>query len=310
LRLKTDFSRLARMRIASLGECMVELSPRPGSLFGLGFGGDTLNTAVYLARLGMTVDYVTAMGDDALSDRLVAAWAVEGVGTGLVRRVPGRMPGLYLIETDDKGERRFHYWRDRAPARELFDKDPPPVDHDVMFLSGVSLAIWGERGRAAAIQLARSARRRGGRVAFDNNYRPRIWPDAATARDAMLAFLAVTDVALLTLDDEQALHGGDAAAAIERARRAGVAEIVIKDGQNDAWCAAGSTLERVPAIDGIRPVDTTGAGDSFDAGFLAARLSGAAPAAALRAGHALAAAVIQHPGAIIPMSAMPKRLAA
>src|SRR5262249_42921293 len=109
------------MRVASLGECMVELSPRPGGLYGLGFGGDTLNTAVYLARLGIAVDYVTVMGDDSFSDRLVTAWAEEGVGTAMVARVPGRMPGLYVIETDDRGERRFHYWRDRAPARELFE---------------------------------------------------------------------------------------------------------------------------------------------------------------------------------------------
>jgi 2-dehydro-3-deoxygluconokinase len=298
------------MWVASLGECMVELSPRPNGLFGLGFGGDTLNTAVYLSRLGIAADYVTAMGDDALSDRLIAAWAAEGVGTGRVRRLPGRMPGLYLIETDDKGERRFHYWRDRAPARELFAAGPPQIDHDQIYLSGVSLAIWGEAGRAAALSLAQAVRRRGGRVVFDNNYRPRTWPDVATARDAMTRFLGETDVALLSLDDERALHGGDAEAAIRRVQAAGVAEIVIKDGQGDAWVVAGGKVERVPAISGVRPVDTTGAGDSFNAGYLAARDRGQAPVAAAREGHRLAAAVIQHPGAIIPKSAMPARLAA
>jgi 2-dehydro-3-deoxygluconokinase len=298
------------MRVASLGECMVELSPRPNGLFGLGFGGDTLNTAVYLSRLGIAVDYVTAMGDDALSDRLVAAWAAEGVGTGLVRRLPGRMPGLYLIETDDKGERRFHYWRDRAPARELFAVGVPQIDHDLIYVSGVSLAIWGEDGRSAALALAHAVRQRGGRVVFDNNYRPRTWPDAATARDAMLRFLGETDTALMSLDDERAMHGGDATAAIERARTAGVTEIVIKDGQNDAWVAGATLVERVPAITGVQQVDSTGAGDSFNAGYLAARAHGVAPIAAAREGHRLAAAVIQHPGAIIPASAMPARLAA
>jgi 2-dehydro-3-deoxygluconokinase len=298
------------MRVASLGECMVELSPRPNGLFGLGFGGDTLNTAVYLSRLGITADYVTAMGDDALSDRLIAAWAAEGVGTGLVRRLPGRMPGLYLIETDDKGERRFHYWRDRAPARELFAAGVPQIDHDLIYVSGVSLAIWGEAGRSAALSLARAVRQRGGRVVFDNNYRPRTWPDVTIARDAMLRFLGETDTALMSLDDERAMHGGDATAAIERARTAGVTEIVIKDGQNDAWVAGATLVERVPATTGVKQVDSTGAGDSFNAGYLAARARGVAPVAAAREGHRLAAAVIQHPGAIIPKSAMPARLAA
>jgi len=293
------------MRIASLGECMIELSPRPGGLYGLGFGGDTLNTAVYLSRLGQAVDYVTAMGDDTLSDRVVAAWAQEGVGVTLVRRVAGRMPGLYLIETDDKGERRFHYWRDRAPARELFQLGLPRIDHDLVYLSGVSLAIWGEAGRAAALDLARAVRRRGGRVAFDNNYRARLWPDVAAARDAMAAFLAEVDIALISLDDERALHGGDAESAVDRLRAAGVAEIAVKDGAADAWIAAAPGTERVPAERDVRVVDTTGAGDSFNAGYLAARLGGAAPAAAARAGHRLAAAVVQHPGAIIPANAMP-----
>lgn len=298
------------MRIASLGECMVELSPRPGGLYALGYGGDTLNTGVYLARLGVATDYVTAMGDDSLSERVIAAWAAEGVGVDLVRRLPGRMPGLYLIETDEKGERRFHYWRDRAPARELFELGLPPIDHDLIYLSGISLGIWGERGRAAALDLARTVRQRGGRVAFDNNYRPRVWPDAQTAREAMMRLLAQVDVALLSLEDEQMLHGGDAPAAIERARRAGVAEIVIKDAQADAWVATGDTVERVPSVANVKPVDTTGAGDSFNAGYLAARARGTSPTTAAREAHRLAAVVIQHPGAIIPRDAMPGRLAA
>jgi len=296
------------MKIAALGECMVELSPRPGGLFSLGFGGDTLNTAVYLARLGLTVDYVTVMGDDALSDRLIGAWAAEGVGIAPVRRMPGRMPGLYLIETDQRGERRFHYWRDRAPARELFDDAPVQLDHDLVYLSGVSLGIWGEDGRESAIELAHRTRQRGGRVAFDNNYRPRVWPDPDVARDAMMEFLAETDVALLSLEDERALHGGDAAAAIRRVRHAGVREIVVKDGAADAWVASGDTVERVPAVANLQAVDTTGAGDSFNAGYLAARARGLAPSAAAREGHRLAAVVIQHPGAIIPRHAMPAQV--
>ncbi len=110
-------------RVASIGECMIELRERPDGRLDRSFGGDTLNTAVYLARLGVAVDYVTALGDDPWSDEMVAAWAREGVGTGLARRVPGRLPGLYIIQTDPSGERSFLYWRDSAAARMLFD--PP-----------------------------------------------------------------------------------------------------------------------------------------------------------------------------------------
>src|SRR5438874_12313443 len=104
------------MSVACIGECMVELSEQPDGSLSRGFGGDTLNTAVYLARLGVAVDYVTALGDDPWSGEMLAAWHAEGIGTGLIVRVPGRLPGLYLISTDADGQRRFSYWRHSSPA--------------------------------------------------------------------------------------------------------------------------------------------------------------------------------------------------
>src|ERR1700755_2563384 len=107
--------------VACIGESMIELRPTTGVELSRGYGGDTLNTAVYLARLGVTVDYITALGDDPLSDEMVAGWAAEGVGTSRVARLTGKLPGIYLISTDDKGERRFFHWRDSAAARSLLD---------------------------------------------------------------------------------------------------------------------------------------------------------------------------------------------
>ena len=294
-------------RIASIGECMVELSPRDRGLFGLGFGGDTLNTAVYLARLGQPVDYLTALGDDGLSDRMIAAWAAEGVGTTQVRRVAGRLPGLYLIETDDKGERRFHYWRDLAPARDLFAGEPPDLSpYGLIYLSGISLAIYGEGGRARLFAAVDAARARGARVAFDTNYRPRLWRDAAAARQAMEPMLARSDIALPGLDDARAIWGdGDAAAHRARFRAIGAKEVVVKQGPDPVLIASDEGEVAVPAETVAKMVDSTAAGDSFNAGYLAARLKGAAPVEAARRAHHLAAAVLGHPGAIIPRAAMP-----
>ena len=115
------------IRVASIGECMIELSQASGALLSRSYGGDTLNTAVYLARLGVCIDYVTALGDDPWSEEMVRAWEAEGVGTGRVVRVPGRLPGLYVISTDAAGQRSFHYWRDNAPARLLFDLPETPA---------------------------------------------------------------------------------------------------------------------------------------------------------------------------------------
>lgn len=299
-------------RVAAIGECMVELSPRPGGLFALAFGGDTLNTAVYLARLGVATDYLTALGDDAFSDRMLAFWRAEGVGTGLVQRLAGRLPGLYVIEIDDKGERRFSYWRDRAPARELFALPHTPEivatlrRCEVVYLSGISLSLYGDAGRAVLFQGLDAARAAGARVAFDGNYRPRNWGGAGEARAAMSAMLARTDIALTSLDDEASVHGdADAAATIRRLHEAGIAEIVVKLGAAGCLVADADGTRALAASPQGPVVDTTAAGDSFNAAYLAARLVGAPPLAAAAAGQALAGAVICHPGAIMPREAMP-----
>ncbi len=300
-------------RAAAIGECMVELSPRPGGLYGLGFGGDTLNTAVYMARLGVAVDYLTALGDDPFSERMLEGWRAENVGVGQVRRLAGRLPGLYLIETDPRGERRFSYWRERAPARELFGlPDTPAIaeaiaGYDLVYLSGISLSLYGVEGRRVLMAALDAQRARGGRVAFDSNYRPRNWPDPGTARAAMTDLLARADIALVSFDDERALWGdAQPIAAARRIAALGPAEVVVKNGPDPAVVLAGTAApELVIPERALTAVDTTAAGDSFNAAYLAARLKGVAPLDAARAGHRLAAAVIRHPGAIIPREAMP-----
>lgn len=301
-------------RAASIGECMIELSPRQGGLFGLGFGGDTLNTAVYMARLGTKVDYLTALGDCPFSDQMIATWQAEGVGTAEVRRLAGRVPGLYLIQTDPSGERRFSYWRDRAPARELFHLPDTAAllatiesTYDLVYLSGISLSLYGEDGRARLMQALDALRRRGGRVAFDSNYRPRNWTDAVAARDAMAEVLKRTDIALVSYDDERALWSDQTPEdAARRIQGLGVGEVVVKSANDPAIVLVkGARAVSVPPIPDPKPVDTTAAGDSFNAAYLAARLQSAAPVDAARAGHHLATEVIRHPGAIIPRQAMP-----
>src|SRR5688572_23991865 len=124
---------------------MIELREMADGRFSRGYGGDTLNTAVYLARLGVEVDYVTALGDDPWSDEMIAGWAAEGIGTEKVARLPGRVPGLYIIQTDARGERRFLYWRDSAPARLLFDVSETAhliealLGYELLYFSGITL---------------------------------------------------------------------------------------------------------------------------------------------------------------------------
>jgi 2-dehydro-3-deoxygluconokinase len=296
-------------RVACIGECMIELSEAAGGLLSRGFGGDTLNTAVYLARLGVAVDYITALGDDPWSEEMLGAWRAEGVGTGLVVHVAGRLPGLHFISTDKGGQRRFYYWRDSAPARLLFELPQTPdivaalAEYDVIYLTGVTLSLYGEAGRRRLLDVLDAARARGRRIAFDTNYRTRGWPDRAVAQAAFRAAIARADIVLASTEDLDPLFGADAAGELSGSNPD--IEVVLKlpePAVRITHAGREQTIAAEPAEDAI---DTTAAGDSFAAAYLAARFAGAEPAVAAQMGHRLAGAVVRHRGAIIPRSAMP-----
>lgn len=309
------------VRLACLGECMVELSDladpaRPG-LMQRGFGGDTLNTAVYMARClegqaGAQVRYVTALGDDPLSAEMIAAWQDEGLDTGLVQRLEGYRPGLYMIRTDATGERSFVYWRSAAAAREIMRAWPRDglrerlEDCDLLYFSGISLGILDDWSRGELLALAGSLRESGSTIAFDSNYRPALWGSTAAAREWITKAYQAATVALPSLADEQALFGdGDAAATAARVRSLGIEEVVVKNGPEACLVCVEGRQDWVAPVSLRAPRDTTAAGDSFNAAYLVARAKGNSPLEAARAGCELAARVIQAPGAIIARDVFP-----
>lgn len=301
--------------ILCIGECMVELSEDPHGRLTRGFGGDTLNTALYLARLGVPVSYVTALGADDFSGEMLAAWAEEGIDTDLIPRLPGTLPGLYLIRTDATGERSFHYWRDSAPVRRLMTL---PALHAIaaamrraatIYLSGITLSLFDPPSRDRLFTLLAGARAAGAKVAFDTNFRPRGWPDRPLAECAYAQAFATADLVFASVEDHALLFGSaDPEAVITRLHAAGVGEIVVKCAEPACHVIEGDTRATIPAAPVAEVIDTTAAGDSFAAAYLAARRTGRPPAEAAAAGHRLAARVIAHRGAIIPRTAMPQDL--
>lgn len=295
--------------IACIGECMIELSEGTGSQLTRSYGGDTLNTAIYLARLGVATDYVTALGDDPFSDEMIETWRGEGVGTSRVLRVPGKLPGLYAIRTSEDGERSFYYWRENSAARMLLDL--PQTDeilaalsgYDMVYLSGITLSLYGPDGRQRLLDTLQNIRKGGTRIAFDTNFRPRGWPVVDTARQIYRDILQIADIVLASVDDLTMLFGSR----VERdvLDRIPAHEVVLKLATPASVVRHDGVDVTVQAEPVGKVVDTTAAGDSFSAAYLAARLRGASPAEAARAGHRLAGAVVGHRGAIIPRAAMP-----
>lgn len=306
-----------KCRIALQGECMIELRGRMFGPMQQYFGGDTLNTAVYLARLvrdaGIEVAYATELGTDAYSDAMLKAWRDEGIDDSLVMREEGRMPGLYTIQVDEAGERTFYYWRDSSAAKHYFERSGSPLEDqldtlDALYFSGISLAVLSAEGRERLLRCAERLRQRGARVCFDNNYRVRLWPGGPS--EALRWYdraFACCDLAMITLEDNQSLYGiADEAAAVKHAYALPPSEIVVKRGAEPTLVRlTGCEPIAVPVCRVDKVVDTTGAGDSFAAGYLAARLQGQSPEVAARSGNRIASIVIQHAGAIIPREAMP-----
>jgi len=298
--------------IAAIGECMLELSRRPSvdaldyGNTTLSYGGDTLNTAVYLSRLGQAVTYVTALGDDPLSSDMIESWQLENIDCSLVDRHEGAVPGLYFIDTDASGERSFLYWRDQAPAKRLLDGVENAqrifstlAVFDYVYLSGITLAVLTEASRNRLLAWLPEYREAGGKVIFDNNYRPRLWASSDDAKACYSDLYAMTDIALPTFDDECLVFGRSSEdACLQRLLDAGVSEIVLKLGAQGCRVRTSSDDEVINAYS-VAVRDTTAAGDSFNAGFLARRLGGATLTDAADLGCRLASIVVQHSGAIV-----------
>jgi 2-dehydro-3-deoxygluconokinase len=293
------------MRIVTFGEGMIEISGHIGASGPITYGGDVLNMTVALARLGHRPAFMTALGSDAWSEELLDRWTAEGVDCALIARHPSRVPGLYAIRVDGKGERSFTYWRDRSAVRDFFalPQSAALMDQaaaaDLLFLSGITLSLFDSDGCRRIAEVADQVRARGGIVAFDGNFRPRGWGSPSEAERAFLDFAAHATIALPTAEDEALMHGRHETPDViaDRWHAQGVAEVIVKLGADGAFVSADGVREPVPTTP-VTPVDTSGAGDAFDAGYLAARLADHGPVAAARFGHRLAGETVRHRGAI------------
>ncbi|WP_349365149.1 MAG: sugar kinase [Roseitalea porphyridii] len=300
------------MRVVSIGECMIELSGRDGPTWRQGFAGDTLNTLWYLRALlpaDAVTDYVSAFGDDPFSAEQIAFLKQNCIGTAHSPVIEGKAPGLYAITLDAKGERSFTYWRGDAAARRLAD-DPAALaasidGADLVYFSGITLAIIDEPGRGHLFDALAQAAEAGATIAFDPNYRPRLWPSPETARAAIERGCMASAVVLPTFDDEQALFG-DAMPedTVGRIGIGGARTVIVKRGGDDAFVWQDGTVRSVAPPEPAAPVDTTGAGDSFNGAFLAAHLSGVGAVEATLFAHRVAARVIGRHGALLPADAL------
>jgi len=293
-------------KIAIIGECMAELySQNQGYV--QTFAGDTFNCAVYLKRStpNDTVEYITVVGKDEWSDMMLAYFKEHNLDVNYVDYKEDKTIGLYIITTDN-GERSFSYWRGESAAKELFstaivDKIEKDIKtFDMVYFSAITLAIMTESGRKKLFEIISEARKSGVRIAFDTNYRPRLYSDPQEAKDIYDETIKYCDLVLPSIDDEIELWGDiSSSEVIEKLTKAGVTEVILKAGKEDILYYNEGKVKTVKIKPVENIVDTTSAGDSFNGAYLSARLNGKNIEDSIIAGQKLAAKVIMHHGAII-----------
>lgn len=295
------------LQFLSIGEAMVELSQsEKQDLWRLGIAGDTLNTAWYLRRFlddNWQVAYFTRVGQGKFSHKLIEFLNAEGILATYITQDPRREIGLYAISLKD-GERSFSYWRDNSAARGLADNSETLVralaDTKIAYLSGITLAILPSEGREILLRALANARSAGCQIVFDPNLRPHLWTDLSTMRQWIEAAASHADLIFPSFDDEQQFfEDAGPQTTIKRYLNCGSAQVIVKAGGNPIYYggAEGDGLVKDLARD--VPIDTTSAGDSFNAGYLAARIDGAEIPAAIRRAHEICRIVIRHPGALV-----------
>jgi 2-dehydro-3-deoxygluconokinase len=297
---------LAQQRLVSIGECMIEMSGGEDRLYRLGFAGDTLNTAWYMrALLGQdwSVDYFTALGADKYSSEIKTFLETNQIGTGHIRTIPERRPGLYMIHQAD-GDRHFTYWRDTSAAKLLADDKQALAKAvegaSMVYFSGITLAILAPRARGRLLGAIVRARDNGARIAFDTNLRPALWTSPRVMAGVLTAAASLCDIVLPTHGDEAPLFGDrNVDETADRYLELGVEEVVVKDGSGTALIATAHERVRVAPLPGAEVVDATGAGDSFNGAYLSARLAGKSLQEAAEAAHRVARVVIGQKGALV-----------
>lgn len=295
--------------VVSIGECMVEMAPSAEpSHFRQSFAGDAFNTLWYLQQLRPTWNarFVSRVGQDQISDDMVTLMAGAGVDTRHVQRSADRSVGLYLISLKD-GERSFSYWRSQSAARQLAD-DPTLIeaaieDADVVFFSGITIAILEAPARVALLQVLDAARQAGKTIAFDPNLRPRLWRDLSDMRGAIMDAATVSDIVLPSFEEEAA-HFGDACpeATSGRYLAAGASTVVVKNGAEVVHYVHQDQSGLVIPEPVTELVDTTSAGDSFNAGLFAGMGRYSSMEDAIKMASRVARQVIGEKGALVRLN--------
>ncbi|WP_111979282.1 sugar kinase [Algibacillus agarilyticus] len=293
-----------------IGECMLELKPTSNSNLLKNYAGDTYNSAIYAKRISPEIDvsYFSGVGEDNFSQEMIEQCKLEAIDTQFVFASKTAQIGIYAISIDETGERSFSYWRKGSAATQmmtLLDESVTNYDElpklDIAYFSGISLAILSDEERHKLIKLLTHLKANGTRIAYDPNYRPRMWKDKAEAIYWLEESYKISDLVFPGLEDHEDMLGHTTPEEItEYLQQFSTSEQVIKCGSQGVYGYQNhQQVFHLPFTPAPVQVDSTAAGDSFAGGYLAGRLSNKSIADSIVQAATVASFVVQHPGAIV-----------
>ena len=289
--------------IISIGECMVELSTNVGLTYAQNlhkyYGGDTITTAVAAARLGSKVGYITKVGNDLFRDFFLDSWQAENIDIGYVS-LGGGYNGLYFISKQETGERQAAFYRKKSAVTTLSIDDIP--EHyieraSIVYSTGITQSL-SESAKEAVKKAFCQAKNQSTTVAYDPNFRPRLW-NAEEAKEALKEIIDYIDIIMLnSVNDGEKLFGLSSPDKIMKFFwDQGISIVVVKMGANGCSVGYNGEIIHIPACV-YKLVDTTGAGDAYNGGFLHGIAEGYTPFEAARLAGVVAGFQIQGLGAI------------
>lgn len=297
-------------KVLCIGECMIEMLRSENDLYSASYAGDTFNTAQYLAWLGkndnIVVSYLTVLGRDRFGRNMLKQWEKNNVDTSLVMSTEEKNTGLYFADTDVRGNRDYTFFRSDSAAKLMFKMRhsdalfSKALDCNMIYTSAITLMILDDDGREKLIAFYKEAYERNLITVFDTNYRPSGWKSKEETRIWIDSITPYVRIMLPTNDENKELYGDYTDEhTIERLSKNKIPEIVLKRGGEGCKIHYEGESFDVPAERNVKVVDTTAAGDSFNAGYLYGRIKGKLPEEAALLGHKLASKVIGQRGAII-----------
>jgi 2-dehydro-3-deoxygluconokinase len=292
---------------------MMELSNDHNGDLQRSFAGDTYNSAVYAKRClpDSTISILSAIGIDAFSQQMKQTWQSEGIDTSLVVETDQAEIGIYAIHTDDSGERSFSYWRKGSAASQMMQYldcsklQEAANNYQMVYFSGISLAILSDEDKAKFIDCIAAMRKQGCKIAFDPNYRARLWDSLEHALLWLEKAYSLSDLILPGLEDHEVMFGHqNPEQMVEYFKQYSTNELVIKCGSQGTFVYIDAQqLVHQPFKPAPKQIDSTAAGDSFAGTYLAKRIEGQDPAVALTLAAHVAGQVVQHKGAIMDKDA-------